>query len=69
MKFMTKGRTSTSRWYDGHCLLDKLKIYALRMVIVVGSYLLFGWMHVPGEHTGQEPEEPTCSRAGWGGDC
>jgi hypothetical protein len=69
MDFMTRGRTSTSRWYDGHCLSDKLKIYALRIVIVVGSYLFFSWMHVPAEYNGEVQEEPTCSRVGWGGDC
>lgn len=71
MQFMTKGRTPKSKWYDGHCLADKLKIYAVRAAIIVAAYGV-GTIHKelsgPVEYI-EEPEEMNCTRAGWGGDC
>lgn len=71
MRYMTEGRTPRSKWYDGDCLLDRLKIYAMRIVIIALICVVFTLLHVPREYTPSEepPPEMNCSRAGWGGDC
>lgn len=70
MEYMTEGRTPRSKWYDGDCLLDRLKIYALRIAIIVSAYHLFSLPHEPHPYIDEEPPpEMNCSRAGWGGDC
>ena len=70
MRYMTEGRTPRSKWYDGDCLLDRLKIYAARIAIIVAACIMASlFKFQPPYDDGEPPPEMNCSRAGWGGDC
>lgn len=72
--FWLKGRKPGGKWYDKQCPLDTLVIWLVRIAVIalgLGLGALSNWInHDPNAWKyDHEPDEITCSRAGWGGDC